>query len=130
MSVELALALVAFGMFSGVVAGTLGIGGGAFMVPFLVLAAGLDQHEAAATSLAVIVPTALVAGRVLARHGIGDLKRALALGGVGALGAVAGALLALALPEEALRVAFAGFLALVGVRLLRDGLRARGSASS
>jgi hypothetical protein len=88
-----------------------------------VLVAGLDQHGAAATSLCVIVPTALVASRVLAKRGIGDITRALALGTVGALGAVAGVRLALALPEETLRVIFAIFLAAVGVRLLRDGLR-------
>lgn len=104
-------------------AGLLGVGGGVFLVPLLVLVAGLDQHEAAATSLCVIVPTALVASRVLARRGIGDLTRALAVGLVGAAGAVAGALLALALPEEALRIVFAVFLAGVGIRLLRDGLR-------
>jgi hypothetical protein len=80
------------------------------MVPLLVLVAGLDQHEAAATSLCVIVPTALVASRVLAKRGIGDITRALALGSVGAVGASGGVLLALALPEDTLRVLFAVFL--------------------
>jgi hypothetical protein len=123
MSVGLIAILVAAGVASGGLAGLLGVGGGVFMVPLLVLVAGLDQHEAAATSLCVIVPTALVASRVLAKRGIGDITRALALGTVGALGAVAGVRLALALPEETLRVIFAIFLAAVGVRLLRDGLR-------
>jgi hypothetical protein len=123
MSVGLIAILVAAGVASGALAGLLGVGGGVFMVPLLVLVAGLDQHEAAATSLCVIVPTALVASRVLAKRGIGDITRALALGTVGALGAVAGVRLALALPEETLRVIFAIFLAAVGVRLLRDGLR-------
>ncbi len=119
------LVLVAAGVASGALAGLLGVGGGVFMVPLLVLVAGLDQHEAAATSLCVIVPTALVASRVLAKRGIGDITRALALGSVGALGAIGGVLLALALPEDTLRIVFAAFLAAVGVRLLRDGLRAR-----
>lgn len=128
MSVEIALAAVAFGVVSGGAAGLLGIGGGALMVPFLVVVAGLSQTEAAATSLCVIVPTSLVAARALARRGIGDLPAALALGAVGAVGAVAGALLALALPEAALRFVFAGFVALVGARLLRDGLRTPGGS--
>ena len=120
MSVGLVVVLVAAGVASGALAGLLGVGGGVFMVPLLVLVAGLDQHEAAATSLCVIVPTALGASRVLAKRGIGDITRALALGTVGAIGAVAGVLLALALPEDTLRIVFAAFLAAVGVRLLRD----------
>ncbi len=125
MSVGLVLVLVLAGIGSGALAGLLGVGGGVFMVPLLVLVAGLDQHEAAATSLCVIVPTALVASRVLAKRGIGDITRARALGTVGAVGAVGGVLLALALPEDTLRVIFAAFLAAVGARLLRDGLRTR-----
>ncbi len=125
MSAGLVLVLVLAGVASGALAGLLGVGGGVFMVPLLVLVAGLDQHEAAATSLCVIVPTALVASRVLAKRGIGDITRALALGSVGAVGAGGGVLLALALPEDTLRVIFAAFLAAVGARLLRDGLRTR-----
>ncbi len=128
MSIGLAAILIAAGVASGALAGLLGVGGGVFMVPLLVLVAGLDQHEAAATSLCVIVPTALVASRVLAKRGIGDITRSLALGVVGALGAVGGVLLALALPEDTLRIIFAAFLAAVGLRLLRDGLRTRAAA--
>ncbi len=39
------------------------------------------------------------------------------------VGAVLGALLALALPAATLRIVFAGFVAVVGVKLVRDGLR-------
>ena len=124
MSVALIAGLVAVGVLSGTVAGLLGVGGGILMVPVLVLAADLDQTEAAATSLCVIVPTALLATRVLANRGIGDVSRSLLMGAVGALGAVGGVLLALALPEATLRLIFAAFLAVVGVRLVLDGLRA------
>lgn len=106
---------------AGTLAGLLGVGGGILLVPFLVLAVGLSQHEAEATSLLVILPTALAASVALRRRDVGDLPVALALGAVGAAGAAAGALLALALPAEALRVCFAILLALVGLRLLRDG---------
>jgi uncharacterized membrane protein YfcA len=44
------------------------------------------------------------------------------MGAVGAVGGAAGALLALWLPGEALRIVFAVFLALVGARLVRDGV--------
>jgi uncharacterized membrane protein YfcA len=118
----LLLALVAVGGATGVLAGLLGVGGGIFLVPFLVLAVGMSQHEAEATSLLVIVPTALVASLTLRRAGIGDLGAALAMGTIGAIGGVGGALLALALTGEVLRVVFAVLLALVGTRLVRDAL--------
>ena len=119
----LGAALVAFGLLTGVTAGALGVGGGVMIVPFLTLALGMTQHEAEGTSLLVIVPTAIVASVVLHRRSVGELGNALRLGVLGALGSAAGALAALALPGDALRVVFAVFLAGVGVRLVRDGLR-------
>lgn len=119
----LLLVLAAFGLGTGAAAGLLGVGGGILMVPFLTLAVGLSQHQAEATSLVVVLPTALAASLALRRRGVGDLGLALRFGVVGAVGGLVGALLALALPASALRVVFAVFLALVGVRLVRDGVR-------
>lgn len=117
------LALVAFGVVVGVASGLLGVGGGTLVVPFLTLAVGLTQHAAEATSLVVILPTAVAGSLALRRHGVGDLGVAIRLGIVGAVGSVLGALLALALPGSALRVVFAVFIGLVGLRLAYDGLR-------
>jgi uncharacterized membrane protein YfcA len=116
--------LVAFGFFTGGAAGLLGVGGGIMMVPFLTLVAGISQHEAQATSLLVVLPTAIVASITLHRKRVGDLPLALRFGAIGAVGGVAGALLALALPGHALRLVFALFLAVVAVRLIRDGVTA------
>jgi hypothetical protein len=117
--------LVAFGFFTGGAAGLLGVGGGIMMVPFLTLAAGVSQHAAQATSLLVVLPTAIVATIVLHRKGVGDAALALRFGAIGAIGGIAGALLALALPGHLLRLIFAGFLAVVAVRLVRDGVVSR-----
>lgn len=121
--VALFAALAAFGLFTGVAAGLLGVGGGIMMVPFLVFAAGLSQQEAEATSLLVVLPTAVVASLVLRRREVGDLGQAIRFGVVGSIGGAGGALLALALPGSTLRIIFAVFLGLVGLRLLRDALR-------
>jgi uncharacterized protein len=86
----------------------------------------MSQHEAEATSLLVVLPTAIVASLTLRRRGVGDLPAALGMGVVGALGGTAGALLALALPGNVLRMVFALFLGLVGVRLVRDALVGEG----
>jgi uncharacterized membrane protein YfcA len=117
------LALVSFGVVVGVASGLLGVGGGTLVVPFLTLAMGLSQHAAEATSLLVVLPTAVAGSLALSRRGVGDLKLALRFGVVGAFGSVLGALLALALPAATLRIVFAVFVGLVGVRLARDGLR-------
>jgi len=99
------------------------------MVPFLTLVAGFSQHTAEATSLLVILPTAIVGSLVLRRRGVGDLGLALRFGVVGAAGSVVGALLALALPADTLRLVFAVFVGGVGLRLARDGIRGDRSAS-
>jgi uncharacterized membrane protein YfcA len=117
------VALVAFGVVVGVASGLLGVGGGTLIVPFLTLAVGFSQHSAEATSLLVILPTAVAGSLALRRRGVGDLGLALRFGIVGAIGSVLGALLALALPGSTLRLVFAVFVGLVGLRLARDGLR-------
>jgi uncharacterized protein len=119
--VALYVALVAFGFLAGAAAGLLGVGGGLMIIPFLTLVAGTTQHEAEATSLLVILPTAIVATLALRRKGIGDAALALRFGTLGAAGGVLGALAALALPAHALRLLFALFLAAIALRLLRDG---------
>jgi len=119
----LAAALVGFGVLTGVASGLLGVGGGILMVPFLTLAFGLSQHAAEATSLLVVLPTAIVGSVVLRRRGIGDLGTAVRFGLAGSLGGAGGAALALSLPGHTLRVVFAAFLGLVGLKLVRDALR-------
>ena len=114
--------LAAFGVTVGIASGLLGVGGGTLMVPFLTLAVGMSQHGAEATSLLVVLPTAIVGSLVLRRRGIGDLGIALRFGALGAGGGVLGALLALALPGHVLKIVFACFLLLVSVRLVRDSL--------
>ena len=121
----LIVGLLVFGLFTGAAAGMLGVGGGILMVPFLTLVVGMPQHAAEATSLVVVLPTAIVASIVLHRRGVGDLPTALRFGIVGAVGAALGALAALAVSGHTLRVLFAFFLGLVGLRLARDGLTAK-----
>lgn len=111
--------LVALGLGSGALSSVLGVGGGIVMVPALVLLFGLDQHAAQATSLAVILPTALVGTLRHGGRGTVDWGAAARIGVVGALAGLAGARLALAVPPGALQVAFAVFLAATAVQLLR-----------
>ncbi len=107
------------GAVAGVLSGLLGIGGGAIMVPAMTLLLGLSQHVAQGTSLLVIIPTAVSGSITHFRMGNIRLQTAawLSIGGV--VGAVAGAGLALASPDQLLRLLFGAYLALTGVRMLQ-----------
>jgi uncharacterized membrane protein YfcA len=115
---------VLIGLLAGIVAGLLGVGGGALLVPALTIGLGLSQLDAEATSLLAIIPVALVG--TLRQHGHGnvDLRTGAALGLLGAGGAVAGAVIANAVPERALEVSFALLMLFVAWRLVRRALSA------
>ena len=111
------LAALGIGFAAGVVAGMLGVGGGILFVPGLVLAFGLAQVEAEATSLVAIVPVALVGA--WRQHGYGNVRwrAALVVGLASALGVALGVVLATALPEDVLRKLFAALLVFVAGQL-------------
>ncbi len=117
--------LILIGLAAGFLAGLLGIGGGVFMVPAMVLILGMDQHVAQGTSLLVIIPAALTGSYAHYRRGSLVLRDALVLGAGGVVGAFLGAVLALSLDDDLLRKLFAGFLLIVAARILlpKDMLR-------
>ena len=79
MSTAPILLALALGLGAGVMSGLFGVGGGILFVPTLV-ALGLGQVEAAATSLLAIVPTAAVGTWRQARYGNLRARPALILG--------------------------------------------------
>lgn len=82
------------GLLAGVLSGLVGIGGGQVFVPLLTIGFGTSQVVAQGTSLAAIVPTALVGGFTHIRQHNVDREAALWTGAGGALGAITGALVA------------------------------------
>lgn len=105
------------GLVTGVLSAVMGIGGGLILVPALVLLFGFTQHGAEATSLAVVVPTALVGAWRHTRGGYTAWRTGLVLGLGGIVGGVAGALLALYLGGITLQRLFAAFLLIMALRL-------------
>ena len=118
-TIALALAL---GLGAGVMSGLFGVGGGILFVPTLV-ALGLGQVEAAATSLLAIVPTASVGAWRQARYGNLRAKPAVVLGVASIVGAEAGVLAATSLPEHDLRKLFGVLLIAVAAQLAWRALR-------
>ena len=118
------IAAIALGLLAGVAAGFFGVGGGILFVPTLVLAFGLGQLEAEATSLAAILPT--VAAGAWRQHQYGNVqwRSAALLGVVAVVGVELGVRAADALAEDVLRRLFAlllfGVAAQVALRALRS----------
>jgi len=110
------LALV--GVVGGVLSGAFGVGGGILMVPLLIAFVGLNQREAAATSLVAIIPTGIAGSLTYLAAGQVDLFAALFLSIGGVAGALVGARLLRQLPLGVLRWAFIALLVLVAVRMV------------
>jgi uncharacterized membrane protein YfcA len=112
-TIALALAL---GLAAGVLAGMFGLGGGLLFVPTL-LALGLGQLEAQATSLLAILPAVAAGAWNQRRYGNLRVRTAFALGAASIAGVLVGAWIAISLPESALRRLFALLLLVVAARL-------------
>jgi len=106
------------GVVVGIFSSLFGVGGGIIMVPALALIAGLPQHLAQGTSLAVMVPTALMGAYRYFRAGNVQWGLALPL----CLGAIPaahfGAQMAQRLPQATLRAMFALFMVAVAARIM------------
>jgi len=110
--------LAMIGLVGGLLSGAFGVGGGILMVPLLITFAGMDQRRASATSLAAIVPTAVVGSITYLANGEVDLLAALfvAIGGI--VGSWLGASLLKRLPLGWLRWMFIALLVAVAIRML------------
>lgn len=116
MSTTTIMLAIALGLLIGVAAGLFGVGGGILFVPLLV-ALGLGQIEAQATSLLAILPTVLVGAANQRRYGNLRVRTALIVGVASIGGVELGARVATALPESTLRRLFAVLLFAVAAQL-------------
>lgn len=116
-ALEVAL-IVLLGVAAGTTAGLFGVGGGVIFVPTMTLVLGLGQLQAEATSLLAILPVAALGSWRQTRVGTVRWRDACVMGAASIIAAVAGALIADAAPERALRVGFAVLLLVVAVQLV------------
>ena len=117
------LGFIAMGLTAGVVSGLFGVGGGIVFVPALVLFADLGQVDAEATSLLAMIPVAAVGA--WRQHGYGNVRprEAAWIGALSIAGGVAGVVLANAVSERTLEVAFGILTLVVAAQLVRRVLR-------
>ena len=121
---SLVLAIL-LGVAAGLLAGLFGVGGGILFVPTLV-ALGLGQVEAQATSLLAIFPTVLAGAWNQRRYGNLRVRAALTVGVASVAGVELGARIATSLSEGTLRRLFA--VLLLGVAAQRAWRAHRASA--
>ena len=119
------LGYAALGLFSGFVAGLLGVGGGAVMVPVLTMlfaAQGFPEseilHLALGTSMATIIFTSISSTRAHHAHGavLWPVVRGVAPGIV--VGTLAAAQFAVRVPTRPLALFFCAFIAYVAVQMI------------
>ncbi len=116
-TVGVAIVLVVVGFVSGTLAGLLGIGGGVIMVPAM-STLGMATVVAKGTSVAVIVPTAIMGTFRNRKNANVDLRAAVIVGGIGAFTAVIGATISDQLSEQTANIMFASLLLFVAVNQL------------
>ena len=113
--------LLAIGLVAGFAGGMFGIGGGAIMVPAMVLLLQLDQKLATGTSIAAqVLPIGLLGAAVYYRNGNLKISWGLVVAIGLVVGNLAGALLANQpfLSSETMKRLYGVFLVAVGARYL------------
>lgn len=130
MTIAALFALAVVGVGVGFLAGLVGIGGGVLIVPFLYFFYGhaawsgvslpqsLHATVAHATSLFIIVPTAVVGTLTYARAGLVAWRAAAPIAAFSVLAASSGALVASRVPQEVLRLGFGVFLIFTAIQLV------------
>lgn len=140
MAATVLLALFGVGLAVGFLSGLVGIGGGVLIVPFLyffyahpewsgvVVPSELQATVAHATSLFIIVPTAIRGTISYERAKLVAWRAVFPIALASMLAAVVGARLALLLPAAALKLGFGFLLVASGVQMVRGPARREGRA--
>ncbi len=113
---------IAIGLTAGLLGALCGVGGGIVLVPAFVAFFGFEQKQAVATSLAVIIVTAIASTLNNARAGnLIDWKIVAAVGAASAITAWFGSDLMRSLSNQTLTRVFGVVLVLFGARMLIKG---------
>lgn len=113
--------LLLIGLAAGVAGGMFGIGGGAIMVPAMVLLMGMDQKFATGTSIAAqILPIGILGAIVYHRNGNLNIKHALMIAAGLVIGNLFGAIFANQpfISSALMKKLYGIFLLLIGFRYL------------
>ena len=107
------------GLVSGVTSGMFGVGGGVVMVPAMLLFMGIkDTKVAVATSLAVIVPTAIMGAWKHHLNGFVQWRTVMLLVPTALVGGYIGVWITTMVSSDTLKRGFGALLLMVSIKLL------------
>ncbi|MDH4445338.1 MAG: sulfite exporter TauE/SafE family protein [Akkermansiaceae bacterium] len=116
------ISAILIGLLAGLLGALCGVGGGLVMVPAFVYALGVEHKQAVATSMAVIIVTAVAATANNVRvAGLIDWKIVIVVGMASALAAWFGSDLMRSMSNQTLSRIFGCVLVVFGVRMLWKG---------
>ena len=110
--------LTASGVVVGLINGLLGAGGGIIVVPILRFVLGLNQKEAQATAIFIILPFCVVSVIIYLILGNFSVNLAIPVFIGSVLGAIMGTFLLAKLKNNVLVYIFCGVLILAGIRMI------------
>lgn len=112
------IVLILIGLASGILAGLLGVGGGIIMVPAMLVFFSIPSVVAKGTSLAVIVPTAIMGTLRNRKNSNVDIRAAAIIGIAGIVAAIGGAWFSTRLSDTTSNVLFACLMLAVSSKML------------
>jgi uncharacterized membrane protein YfcA len=120
MSLPSFLLLSAGGFVAGAFGTLLGLGGGLFLVPFLVLLADIPMHQAIATSIIAVIATSSTGASIYLQRGLVNIKLGMLLEVATVVGAIGGGVTASLLSAELLTKLFSLVMVIAaGIMILR-----------
>ncbi|WP_024831933.1 sulfite exporter TauE/SafE family protein [Ruminiclostridium josui] len=108
------MTVILIGLAAGIISG-MGIGGGAILIPALVIFVKPEQHIAQSVNLLFFIPTAIVALVIHIKNKNVNFRMGIPIVISGLVGAVLGSKLALSMNGTALKCIFGVFLLLMGL---------------
>ena len=123
-------ALLITGAVTGAIGAILGLGGGVFLVPALVLGFGIPIHSAAGAGLVAVIATSCAAAAINVKKGLVNIELGIVLETATVLGAITGGFAAAYLPAKILIGVFSVLLACMTALLWRDRITESESSKS
>ncbi|HEY4643186.1 MAG TPA: sulfite exporter TauE/SafE family protein [Bacteroidota bacterium] len=130
MSLESVLLIAFGGIVTGILGALFGIGGGIFLIPYLVLLLGVPMHQAIATSIVAVIATSSAAASVNVGRGFTNLRLGVLLETATTTGALLGGLTANVLSESVLSRLFGALLLFVAAVMVWSIRRPEEAATS
>lgn len=112
------LSYIGIGLATGVLSGLLGVGGGVILVPALVFIFNFTMKNAVGTSLAIIVPIAMVGSYLHYREGNVKFLLAIYIAIAAVIGSRIGVYLCTCLPNLTLKRIFGILLLFLGIKMI------------